>query len=79
MDDIETLELSWQGLEIHVSIEYRWLNSDHHHIEIHCREPLPMTNTGYRSHFLVKDAFAQFESLEAFVLQWLVEASKSKD
>ena len=77
----EELSLVWNGLDIRVTLARDEVPSyiDFVHIEIRCKEPLPMTNTGYRSHFMQAEAFAQYESLGAFVFAWLEEASQSKD
>ncbi|MEM7241806.1 MAG: hypothetical protein AAF429_06445 [Pseudomonadota bacterium] len=75
----EAVDITWNGLDIHVTLKKQSWHSDFIHIEIRCKEPLPMTNTGYRSHFMQGEAFAQYESLEAFILAWLEEASQSKD
>ena len=72
-------QLTWHGLEIAVTCVPNWLNSDHAHIEIRCAEPLPITNTGYRSHFMPIRELEQWNSLDAFLLAWLDEASGSKD
>ena len=77
----EELSLIWNGLDIRVTLsrekEPSYINFVH--IEIRCKEPLPMTNTGYRSHFMQAEAFAEYESLEAFITAWLEEAEQSKD
>ena len=75
----EGVTLYWHGLEITVEVSRNWLNTDHHHIEIHCREPLPITNTGYRSHFMLADEFEALPSLEEFVRSWLESESHSKN
>ena len=77
----EEVSLVWNGLDIHVTLSREMQTSyiNFVHIEIRCKEPLPMTNTGYRSHFMQAEAFAEYESLEAFINIWLEEASQSKD
>ena len=77
----EELFLVWNGLDIRVTFsrekEPSYINFVH--IEIRCKEPLPMTNTGYRSHFMQAEAFAEYDSLEVFIAAWLEEAAQSKD
>lgn len=74
----EQLELLWQGITITVCIKNNWLNTGYHHIELRADQPLPMTDTGYRSHFIPAQQFDTFESLEQLVLQWLDQAAQSK-
>ena len=38
-----------------------------------------MTNSGYRDQTVLVESIKQYESLEAFMLAWLEEASQSKD
>jgi len=77
----EELSLVWSVLEIHVTLARDKLPSyvNFVHIEIRCKETLPMTNTGYRSHLMQAEAFAEYENLETFIFAWLEEASQSND
>lgn len=75
----EVLHIHWQGIAITVSIKKNWLNTEHHHIELRAEQPLPMTKTGYRSHFMPAASFHSFESLEQMVRLWLDETAKSKE
>ncbi len=70
--------MDWRGIAVDVSITYRWLNMDYHHIELRADQPLPMTTTGYRSHFIPVDQFEAFDSLEQLVRLRLDDAAKSK-
>ena len=53
------------------------------HIGIKCLEPdchpLPVTSTGYRSHFIREDDIEQYESVEDFVIQWLDHEAKKAE
>ena len=75
----------WNGIEI----EIRW-NADYlvyddrthmAHLEVVSvspkRAPLPITETGYRSHFTPKAAMDGYDSAEAFVEAWLDHESRS--
>ena len=73
------LRLDWRGITIDVSITFDWLNMDHHHIEFRADQPLPVTQTGYRSHFIHVDQFAAFNNLEQLVRLWLEDAAKSPE
>ena len=66
--DIETHRTTWQGIEIEISFERNWLGSppsDYHpsHLEIRSVNPpkaeLPITETGYLSHFLQPEELDQ--------------------
>ena len=50
------------------------------HLEIRSEngEPLPITTTGYRSHFFLTDKPPNMEEIIAFVTQWLNKEEKSK-
>ena len=84
--EYQTYETEWQGIALTIRHCPRWLATYGEfvtqHIEVSSRmcEPLPITETGYRSQF-----FNNVEVLEAFgndpiayVLAWLDEAAKSK-
>ena len=75
----ETIEVTWKGITITVSITRNWLNTDHHHIELKADQALPVTTTGYRSRFILVDQFEAFQSLEQLVRLWLDDAAKSKE
>ena len=55
-----------------------WLNTGYDHVELRADQRLPVTQTGYRSHFLHPEELAQFDGVEDFVRQWLDEASTSR-
>ena len=74
-----TLSFIWEGITIAVSHKANWLNTDYDHIELRADEKLPVTETGYRSHFIANSELALFDSLEGFVLLWLDEAAMSNE
>ena len=74
-----TLSIIWEGITIAISHEANWLNTDYDHIELRADEKLPVTETGYRSHFIANAELALFGSLEDFVRQWLDTAATSKE
>ena len=74
-----TQTIVWDGISVSISHTPNWLNTEHHHIELRADEKLPVTETGYRSHFLHQDEFELFESATSFVEQWLDGAAKSPD
>ena len=74
----KSLGLNWQDLTIEVSYQRNWLNSGQTHLEIRASERLPITETGYRSHFLPDGAMEKDEAeIRAFVLEWLDRAATS--
>ncbi len=83
--DYAIIRKNWNGIEI----EIRW-NADYlafegcpdmAHLEIESlsppRAPLPMTDTGYRSHFIPPQEVERFGGPEAYVEAWIAELSDS--
>lgn len=76
ISNYDIIRKSWNGIEI----EIRW-NPDHvalddgssmAHLEIESldRSPLPVTETGYRSHFIHEAEVAHYGGAEAYVDAW---------
>lgn len=78
-EDIETFELVWRERTVQVSYEKNWLNSDFDHIELRCEEPLPVTNTGYRSYFVPAPDFTDEAEIIACIVGWLDAAADTKE
>jgi hypothetical protein len=81
--DIVTEILEWQGVTIEIGYEAEWLGCDcTAHLELRVRHPegapLPVTETGYRSHFLPREAVEDAGGPAAYVTAWLDEDAKSK-
>ncbi|MBS3961219.1 MAG: hypothetical protein KGZ61_05210 [Sandarakinorhabdus sp.] len=80
-------ETVWNGVKISISYEPRWLSLaddyglDTAHLEIEAiapeRAPLPITETGYRSHFTTAHAVAAMGGPVALVRTWLDEEAAS--
>lgn len=76
---LETHTIVWRGVTIEVRYEEQWLGTDGPfstaHLEVVAvepeRTPLPMTETGYRSHFTPASVIAEAGGPEAFVRAWL--------
>ncbi len=68
-----TLSIKWEGIDIAISHTINAFNTGFHHIELRAEDPIPVTETGYRSHFLQPEAFDLFDGVEDFVRQWLDE------
>lgn len=80
--DIVVEQLVWGGITLSISYEADWLGSGARgsafataHLEIWSiapeRSPLPMTETGYRSHFLAQGVVEEAGGASAYVLAWL--------
>ncbi len=75
-DGYERFTLIWGGRSIEVSYQNNWLNSGHWHIQLRCAERLPVTDTGYRSHFLATTTVADEPAVREFVTAWLDTAAE---
>jgi hypothetical protein len=79
----QTFRLLWRGIEIEiVYTPRRWTVIDH--LDIRSvrpeRAPLPITGTGYLSHFMQPGTVeAQGGDVEAQVLSWLNEAAIDRE
>ena len=65
-------KIEWRGIQleiIHTVKQYGGLD----HIEIHSedRVPVPITETGYKSHFLPASHLEEYADAAAYVLAWL--------
>ena len=70
------IKLVWQGIPLTITHTREVFASDFDHIEVHAKERLPITETGYRSHFMYPKELAQFAGPLDFVTQWLDESAK---
>jgi hypothetical protein len=77
-----TVRLVWRGITCRVRHTPKYFgDSDHVEIEVVSPKgaPLPITTTGYRSHFLGADELADAGGPAAFVTAWLDREARSKD
>jgi hypothetical protein len=82
---IETFRIEWSGIAIEIRYEPHWLGMDigydTAHLEIESivpeRTPLPITETGYRSHFTSPETVAAYGGPIAFVEAWLETESQA--
>lgn len=85
MSEHTDYEITWSSIAITIRHTPDWLPGDAElviqHIEVHAadRVPLPITETGYRSHFMIgKEALLGFDNDPVkFVVEWLDEAAQS--
>jgi len=81
---VESFEIAWQGISLTVTYEQRWLDSEatsvaHLQIKSATRERLPITATGYRSHFAPAAEIDEAGGPVAFVVGWLDGMAKSAE
>ena len=76
-EEYETFALMWRGRKVEVSYQANWLNSGHWHIELRCAERLPVTETGYRSHFVILAPHTDRNEIAALVRSWLETAAET--
>ncbi|MDP1736011.1 MAG: hypothetical protein Q8L23_01070 [Caulobacter sp.] len=81
---IQTFTIDWQGIALSVSYETRWLDLESAnvaHLEVRSdgRVRLPITETGYRSHFLSPEAVTAAGGPVAYALAWLDYMAQSKE
>ena len=48
-----------------------------HHIELYADEPLPITQTGYRSHFFAGNAEMTISDAAGLVATWLTDEAQT--
>ncbi|SRR5579862_796893 len=85
----KTIErFEWQGITVAVSYEADWMGMSERysqfataHVEIEALEPrrqaLPITETGYRSHFVAMGIVEQAGGPVAYAREWLDHAAKT--
>ena len=71
--------LIWEGISIALSHHKQRFGGPFDHLEVKADERLPITETGYRSHFIHPEELALWASPEAFVLDWLNDAARRPD
>lgn len=82
---IEVHALHWRGVDIEITFERHWLGIPRRIADAHLtvtakgRRPLPITETGYRSHFLAADEIDTAGGPVAYVATWLDTMSRSQE
>ncbi|MBB92998.1 MAG: hypothetical protein CML68_04450 [Rhodobacteraceae bacterium] len=82
---IETFAASWNGIQLEISWEPNWLGLEdlyeiaaaHLQVRSSGSELLPITETGYRSHFTSRAAVEAARGPVEYVLAWLDAAADS--
>lgn len=76
----QKLSLIWRGINIEISYNPSWMASYAHlQIQSENNKRLPMTETGYRSHFTLAANIEEYGSPIDFVKAWLEHDAKSKE
>lgn len=87
---ITTTTIDWEGITLLISYEPDWLNIGEDfakvttaHLEIRSispeKAPLPITETGYRSHFTGSNDIDEAGGPVAYVTAWLDHMARSKE
>lgn len=86
--DINVHALAWQGRKLQIEYEAHWLGVDRigglqvAHLQVRSVEPeraeLPITETGYRSHFVDREAVSEAGGPVEYVRQWLDAEARSR-
>ncbi len=78
--DGKEVNLTWEGRAICVTYNPSYYETvSIAHIQVYCDEALPITETGYRSHFLACGIVEEFQSPVDYVEKWIQEeAAKNK-
>lgn len=68
----ETHDITWRGIRIEITFTPKKFGLvDHIEIRAEERAPLPVTETGYRSHFIQAGTVAHHGGAAAYVTAWL--------
>lgn len=75
-----TSQFDWRGVTIRIVFRKRRWKSDFDHLEITAMNDaqIPITETGYRSHFLPDGIVEEHGGPEAYVLAWLDHEAESE-
>lgn len=75
--------ITWEGIAVEISYSQPgWCRiTGHWHLEIRAEgeTPLPITETGYRSHFVDPEIIRQAEDPETYVEAWLDHAARRSE
>lgn len=77
---VRIYDIHWREIPIRIThTPARWDMIEHLEIESRNRAPLPVTETGYRSHFLSLEELRSWGGSVAFVTAWLDQEAESED
>ena len=77
----QAFAIVWDGTPVDITYRQRRWKSDFDHIELRVPDGhiLPVTETGYRSHFLLSGIAKEYGGVPAFVSAWLDHEAKSPE
>jgi hypothetical protein len=80
MGNYITHHITWRGIAITIRHATGCPIAEYDHIEVISQndQPLPITETGYRSHFLPSADVAEYSDAIAYVTAWLDHEAKSE-
>lgn len=79
MENIETHKLTWRGRQLTIRYNPRsFVGYGHLQISVRSCRPLPITETGYRSHFVAPVDVEEIGGPVAYVQAWLDAMAQTK-
>jgi hypothetical protein len=81
MSNYITHHITWRGMAITIRHATGWPIAAYDHIQVisENNQPLPITETGYRSHFIPSSLVAEHGNAIAFVTAWLDHVAKTDE
>jgi len=77
--EYEVFNAVWRGIELEIRHKRNWaVGFDHIETSSADRVSLPITETGYRSLFILPERIAAYGTPVDYVLAWLDDAAQSK-
>ena len=80
-EDYEIYNITWQGIDIEIHYCPSWSSyaeTAHFKIRRQGDGPLPISDTGYRSHFINRDQLKSYNDPCQFMMAWLDHEAQSK-
>jgi len=69
---MEQHKITWRGIAVEITFTpLKFGMADHIELRTAHKTPLPVTETGYRSHFLASGTVAEYGGAAAYVSAWL--------
>ncbi|MFW8594703.1 hypothetical protein [Cribrihabitans neustonicus] len=69
---MEVYNIIWRGIELNITYTPNWLGmADHIELRFDPRFSIPVSATGYRSHFIAVGSVAEYGGALAYVTDWL--------
>ena len=79
-------KITWDGVEIEINYEENFSNAHKKiygermcHIEIYAKEDIPITDTGYKSIFILESKLDEWGGVEKYIRAELEHGSKSPE